>query len=168
MSAAPTTVSRSALLIGGSDDAFRSLVDDLTHFATRLQQIREALARQMGVTTPQYVMLMALARRTPGSAIGTKDLAARLRVSVPFVVTETKKLEAMGFLQKQPIAADRRRIDIVLTKRGLQSVEALGSRQRTVNDILFSGVDEAKFSQLQKITKDLLEACEPALEAAEH
>ena len=167
MSPPPNTVSRAALLVEGSDEAFRAMVDDLTHFASRLQQIREALARQMGVTAPQYAVLMALARRPPNTPVGVKDLASRLRVSVPFIVTETKKLEALGFVSKKPVADDKRKIDIVLTDKGSLAIEAIGDRQRAVNDVLFASLNVTKFSALRTIASELLNSCDRAFELAE-
>src|SRR6476660_7008212 len=87
----PPTVSRSQLLEGGKDDSFRSLVDDMVRFGAVLQTIRERLARHMGVTPPQYSMLMHLARWEPGE-LATSRLAAALGVTVAFVVTESNKL----------------------------------------------------------------------------
>src|SRR5712675_755109 len=57
----PLTVSRAALLQGGRDDAFRDVIQDLVDFSSRLAQIRETLARQVGLSPPQYRLLMELA-----------------------------------------------------------------------------------------------------------
>lgn len=160
----PRTVSRSALLVDGSDTAFRGLVDDLAHFASRLQQIRDGLARRMGVTTPQYSILMALARKPAESAIGIKDLAERLRVSVPFAVNETKKLERLGLVAKLPVADDKRKVDIVLTDRGRAALKAVSPTQTDVNDVLFSSLDETSFATLSGLTRDLLTSANQALD----
>jgi DNA-binding MarR family transcriptional regulator len=163
----PKTVSRPELLVDGSDAAFRTLVDDLSHFASRLQQIRDGLARRMGVTTPQYSILMALARGPGEGAMGVKDLAERLRISVPFVVNETKKLERHGLIAKLPVAADKRKVDIVLTDEGQRAIALVGSFQRDVNDALFSCLDEASFHELAKLTRELLTSSGEALTLSE-
>lgn len=163
----PTTVSRPELLVDGSDAAFRSLVDDLSHFAARLQQIRDGLARRMGVTTPQYSILMALARRPTDGAMGVKDLAERLRVSVPFVVNETKKLERLGLIAKLPVAEDKRKVDIVLADEGRRAIAMVSSIQRDVNDVLFGSLDEASFNELSKLTRELLTSSGEALTLSE-
>lgn len=152
----PKTVSRAALLVNGSDEAFRALVDDLAHFASRLQQIRDALARRIEVTTPQYSILMTIARMPAGASVGIKDLAERLRVSVPFAVNETKKLERLGFVAKLPVADDRRKVDIVLTDQGRGALQTISPLQREVNDALFGSLDEASFGALSNLTRELL------------
>jgi DNA-binding MarR family transcriptional regulator len=159
----PKTVSRSELLVDGSDEAFRALVDDLSHFASRLQQIRDGLARRMGVTTPQYSILMALARRPEEGAMGVKALAERLRVSVPFVVNETKKLERLGLAGKLPVAQDKRKVDIVLTDEGRRAIAEVSAIQKDVNDVLFGSLDEASFHELSKLTRELLVSSGQAL-----
>lgn len=160
----PKTVSRPELLVDGSDAAFRTLVDDLSHFAARLQQIRDALARRMGVTTPQYSILMTLARRPTDGATGVKDLAERLRVSVPFVVNETKKLGKLGLVAKLPVAEDKRKVDIVLTEQGRALIEAVSPTQTEVNDVLFGRLDKASFERLSGLTRDLLTSSNEALD----
>lgn len=159
----PKTVSRPELLVDGSDAAFRTLVDDLSHFASRLQQIRDGLARRMGVTTPQYSILMALARRPEEGAMGVKALAESLRISVPFVVNETKKLERLGLIGKLPVAEDKRKVDLVLTDEGRRAIAAVGAIQRDVNDVLFSSLDEASFRELSRLTRELLVSAGQAL-----
>ena len=60
--ALPATVSRPALLENGSDDRFRQLVYDLLTVSVRMEAAREHLARRLGVSGPQYSILMAIAR----------------------------------------------------------------------------------------------------------
>src|SRR3981189_2031220 len=87
----PLTVSRAALLQGGRDDAFREVIQDLVDFSFRLAQIRETLARQVGLTPPQYRLLMELAHRSQTKpTVG--EIAEALNVSLPFITTETRRL----------------------------------------------------------------------------
>ena len=60
--ALPATASRQALLEAGSDDRFRQLVYDLLTISVRMETAREHLARRLGVSGPQYSILMAIAR----------------------------------------------------------------------------------------------------------
>ena len=56
----PATVSRPALLEKGSDDRFRRLVYDLLTIASRMTTVREHLGDRMGISAPQYSLLMAV------------------------------------------------------------------------------------------------------------
>src|SRR5260221_1735555 len=87
----PLTVSRAALLQGGRDDAFRDVIQDLVDFSSRLAQIRETLARQVGLSPPQYRLLMELAHWSQTKpTVG--EIAEALNVSLPFITTETRRL----------------------------------------------------------------------------
>jgi MarR family transcriptional regulator, organic hydroperoxide resistance regulator len=157
---APLTTSRTALLVEGNDRPFRELVRDLVDFSARLQEIREAIARGMGVTSPQYNVLMTLSQFGDDVTVG--DLAARLRVSVPFVVTETRRLEALGLLEKRPDAVDRRRVMLLLTAKARAALRDIAPLQVSVNDVLFSTLSARDFSTLARLTKGLLSSCDGA------
>ena len=58
----PPTVTRETLLERGSDRRFRSLVNDLLTIATRMEVVREHLGRRMGISGPQYSVLVAIAQ----------------------------------------------------------------------------------------------------------
>jgi DNA-binding MarR family transcriptional regulator len=158
--AAPLTTSRAALLVKGNDRSFRELVHNLVDFSGRLQEIREAIARGMGVTSPQYNVLMTLSHFGDDVTVG--DLAERLRVSVPFVVTETRRLEALGLLEKRPDAMDRRRVMLLLTAKARVALRDIAPLQVSVNDVLFSTLSARDFSTLGRLTKGLLSSCDGA------
>ncbi len=161
----PLTTSREALLVNGSDDKFRAVVDDLVAFAGKLQQIREAIARHMNLTPPQYNILMALAHAgRPGMTVS--EMAQQLRVSAPFIVTETRRLDDAGLLRKQADEEDRRRVNLILTDKGMAALVAISPLQRDVNDVLFSSLDQRDFEALGKLAKGLLGSCESGLTTA--
>jgi DNA-binding MarR family transcriptional regulator len=162
---APLTTSRAALLANGSDDKFRSTVDSLVSFATQLQQVREAIARRMDLAPPQYNILMILAHRG-GCGMTVSEMAQRMRVSVPFIVMETRRLGEMGFLIKETDEKDRRRVNLVLADKGKVAVARIAPLQREVNDVLFASLGRKDFDDLIRLTNGLLGSCESALSAA--
>lgn len=161
----PLTTSRELLLVEGADDKFREMVDNLVAFAGELQQIREALSRQMRLTPPQYNILMTLAHIREDD-VTASAMAKRLRVTLSFIVTETRRLDEMGLLTKEVDASDRRRVHLRLTKKGIAALEAIAPLQREVNDVLFESLDRGKFEMLGKLVHKLLAACEPGLKIA--
>src|SRR5258708_3708657 len=58
----PSTVSRPALLVGGSDGAFRKLIHDLIAYGHRLDACRDAFAAIVGISGVQYEILMPVSR----------------------------------------------------------------------------------------------------------
>ena len=132
----PLTVSREQLLTGKRDTEFRELVQNLLRFSTQIQAIRGGLAWRMGVTQPQYNIMLAIAHFS--SALGTTigEISQQLNVTEPFIVEETRKLVVAGLVEKRGNATDRRRVQIHLTKVGIElgqgNRSSTASRQRHV------------------------------------
>ncbi|MCS0504625.1 MarR family winged helix-turn-helix transcriptional regulator [Ancylobacter mangrovi] len=160
----PLTTSRSALLSEGTDQAFREMIGELIAFSGRLQEIREAIARAMGVTPPQYNIVMTLSQL--GDEVTVTDLAERLRVSVPFIVTETRRLEELGLLEKRGDPVDRRRVKLVLTDEAAAALDEIAPVQVRVNDVLFQTLGPRDLKSLSRLTRGLLGSCDAALEEA--
>jgi DNA-binding MarR family transcriptional regulator len=161
----PLTVSRAALLQGGSDDAFREVIQDLVDYSFRLAQIRETLARQVGLTPPQYRLLMELAHWSQSKpTVG--EIAEALNVSLPFITTETRRLAAAGLVRKIGNAEDRRRVDLSLTDKGSAVIETLAPMQRAVNDTLFKEFSGADMKALGRFARALLDASQEGLALA--
>src|ERR1043166_6035585 len=57
----PPTVSQDALMERGSDRRFRVLVQDLFTIAARMDAVREHFGRWMGISGPQYSLMVAIA-----------------------------------------------------------------------------------------------------------
>ena len=157
----PLTVSREQLLTGKRDTDFRELVQNLLRFSTQIQAIRGGLAWRMGVTQPQYNIMLAIAHFSSALGATIGEISQQLNVTEPFIVEETRKLVVAGLVEKRGNATDRRRVQIHLTKVGIDSVKAIAPLQRHVNDTLFGALSRADFKSLNKIMRGLL-ACSPS------
>ena len=90
----PTTASWPALLEKGSDDRFRRLVYDLLTIASRMTTVREHLGARMGISAPQYSLLMAVGQFQGACGVGVTAVAKVLHVSSAFVATEVRQARA--------------------------------------------------------------------------
>jgi DNA-binding MarR family transcriptional regulator len=152
----PLTVSREALLRDGSDRAFRALVDQMLGFGVELQKVRESLAGALGVTPPQYRILMAIARYAGPGAISVSEVAEALGVSLPFVVKQIGLLVDSGRLLKRTDTSDRRRVQLFLTRRSVTAITRLAPRQVGVNDMLFGSLSRKDVGTLTRLLAGLL------------
>ena len=152
----PPTVSRAALLVQGSDVPFRELVDSMLAFGAELQKARETLARAIGMTPPQYSILMAVARHAGSDAVSVGEVAEILRVSLPFVVKQTGILVREGALLKKTDARDRRRVNLALTPRSIEAIRDLAPMQVRLNDALFASLSGGDAAALSNTMKGLL------------
>ena len=142
----PLTVSRAALLDKSSDDRFRRLVHDLLTIASRMAMVREHLGNRMGISAPQYSLLMAVGQFQAGRGVGVTALARVLHVSSAFVATETGKLAQAGLLTKRANPKDGRAVLLSLTRAGRALIERNSAEVRAVNDIFFGALTPSMFA----------------------
>ena len=149
----PPTVSRTALLVDGSDAEFRGLIHDLIAYGHRLDAIRDTFALIAGISGVQYEILM-LVSRSEGLAVG--EVAARLHRSGAFITIEANKLVLRGILEKGSDPEDGRKVILKATPKTVELVARLAPFQRRINDILFERLDAKSFRQLRGLARELL------------
>jgi len=151
--APPATVSRPALLAGGSDAEFRGLIHDLIAYGHKLDACRDAFAAIAGISGAQYEILM-LVSRADGLSVG--EVAARLHRSGAFITIEANKLAERGILDKASDPADGRRVLLKMNAKSVQLLEQLAPYQRRINDVLFEFVDAKRFRELRALAAELV------------
>lgn len=73
------------------------------------------LLAQLGLTYPQYLVLLALWQHGPQ---GVTELADRLRLDSGTLTPLAKRMEAQGLVQRERSTADERQVEISLTPAG--------------------------------------------------
>ena len=73
------------------------------------------LLAELGVTYPQYLVLLALWQHGPQ---GVGELGARLFLDSGTLTPLTKRLEALGLLQRRRSTEDERHVELSLTPAG--------------------------------------------------
>src|SRR5687767_8045125 len=160
----PLTVGRPALLAGGSDAEFRSLIHDLIAYGHRLDACRDAFAAIAGISGVQYEILMRVSR-AQGLSVG--EVAARLHRSGAFITIEANKLVARGILDKVSDPTDGRRVLLRVNAKSLQLLERLAPYQRRINDMLFDFLDAKRFRALRALAAELVSAGDRAVALTE-
>jgi DNA-binding MarR family transcriptional regulator len=154
----PATVSRAALLDGGSDGRFRALVADLFTISTRMELVREHLGRRMGISAPQYSLMVAVAHLQGQNGISVGALAQALHVTSAFVASETGKLARRGLLLKRTNPLDGRGMLLSVAPAGRLAVDRVSAEIRAVNDLFFGALDGASFAALSAAACTLIES----------
>ena len=114
----PLTVSRPALLQAGSDRRFRALVHDLLTVSTRMEIVRAHLGDRIGMSGPQYSVLIAVAHLQEADGVSVGAVAEALHVSNAFIASETGKLAQRGLLDKRTNPNDRRGVLVSMSPAG--------------------------------------------------
>jgi DNA-binding MarR family transcriptional regulator len=144
----PPTVTREALLERGSDRRFRALVADLLTIATRMEIVRAHHGRRIGITGPQYSVLIAIAHLQGETGVSVGAVAQALHVSSAFIAVETNKLARLGLLLKRRNPDDGRGVLLSLAPKGRLKIDRAGAEIRAVNDLFFGELDPAAFRGL--------------------
>jgi MarR family transcriptional regulator, organic hydroperoxide resistance regulator len=159
----PATVSRQALLEKGFDKRFRQLVYDLLTIAARMDCVREHLGKQMGISGPQYSVLMAVGQFQGRVGVGVTALAKVLHVSTAFVATETGKLAQAGLLAKRANPKDGRAVLLSLTRTGRSLIERNSPEIRSINDVFFGALSASTFAATSSAIASLVSSSQRAM-----
>lgn len=137
--------------MGGNDLAFRRAVDDLVRLAARLQEVRGGLAASIGITPPQYNIVMHLARHAPAEGLRLGAVAEALGVSLSFVVAEARRLQEKGLLVTRRDPKDGRAMLARLSAAGKRALENAAPLMQRVNDRLFAALSRAELLELGRL-----------------
>jgi DNA-binding MarR family transcriptional regulator len=95
------------------------------------------------VTTPQLLIVFALRDfDDQGKGLPVKEVARILNVDPTFVTTQSKLLEAKGFVSRNVSNEDARVVRLSLTDTSLDQLADLSIRQKKINDYIFSDFTE--------------------------
>jgi DNA-binding MarR family transcriptional regulator len=155
----PISISRKELLdkSGNTDKCFRQLIYDLSVAGNLLEVARQKLAQKLGVTSPQYNILMVIAQYQDKSGLRFTEVADHLHVTISHVTSEIKKLEKGKWLSVVTSPIDKRARIVKINQSAENKISALGSHQRDVNDHLFRNLTESNFEKISIAMAELVE-----------
>jgi DNA-binding MarR family transcriptional regulator len=161
--AAPLTTTREALLVGGSDAAFRELIGNLMTMAHQLTTLRAHLARRLGVSEPEYRVFLAIAQLQDESGVSVAAVARHLKVAGAFVTMIVQRLARSGYVEKKPSHIDRRGVLLRLSPQGERMMAAFAAEPKAINDELFGDIDRGEFEALCRVARRIVAGGERAL-----
>jgi DNA-binding MarR family transcriptional regulator len=162
---APLTVSHEALLAGGDDQRFRSVVYLMVLGFGRMLSCRDAFGRAIALTPSQYAVLIGVAHTQGDAGVSIRTLSAHVLLAATHVTTDVGRLERRGLLTKRVNPSDRRGVLVSLSAEGEAAVEAIAPLVRRTNDTLFKGVDTAGFIALERFLHRFADQSAKAVEA---
>jgi len=116
------------------------------------------LQRDAGITSFDYLVLSGLSE-SPNRTLRMSELAAIANSSLSRLSHVVSRLEARGWVRREPCPGDGRFINAVLTDDGWQKVLATAPGHVTaVRELLISALSEEKFEQLGAISARVLAA----------
>jgi DNA-binding MarR family transcriptional regulator len=113
-----------------------------------MTQRYKPLLQEMGVTYPQYLVLIVLWNQ---QGLGIKEIAARLHQDPGSITPLVKRLEGLGYVVRNRDPKDERNLIITLTPQG----EALRDRSCEIRDSIASAC-KAPDEEIGKLVDTLI------------
>lgn len=116
------------------------------------------LQRDAGITHFDYLVLSGLSE-APSRTLRMSDLAATASSSLSRLSHVVSRLEAKGWVRREPCPGDGRFINAVLTADGWQKVVATApGHVAAVRELLVAALTREEFAQLGAISEQVLAA----------
>jgi MarR family transcriptional regulator, organic hydroperoxide resistance regulator len=124
-----------------NQDVVRRLLWDIASINIHLDEIRDFWAKALGISSPQWMILMALADLDRGQGVPVKDVSTMLHVDPSFVTTQSKILEKNGFMRRIASKDDARVVLMSLSDKASKQISNLSVRQELLNQFIFAEFD---------------------------
>ncbi|WP_439410181.1 MarR family winged helix-turn-helix transcriptional regulator [Bradyrhizobium sp. DASA03076] len=132
------------------DRAVRDFIWNIVEIHSQLEEIHKSWAQMLGITEPQWLILMAIDELDEGRGVSGIAVANKLRIHPAFVTNQTKKLESVGLLARLTSQDDARFLQMSLTEKAREEITKLSIKRQALNSTMFAGLDEESLHYLNK------------------
>jgi DNA-binding MarR family transcriptional regulator len=132
----------SANVTNQNQDLVREFIWDIVSINTHFEEIRYMLARMLGISGPQWLILMAISDLDRGDGVSVRVVSEKLHVDPSFVTTQSKSLEKHGFVRRIASVEDARVVLMSLTDKASKQMASLSLHEEKLNEFIFSDLDE--------------------------
>jgi DNA-binding MarR family transcriptional regulator len=143
-------------------DSVRQFTWQIASINVHLEEIRHFWAKALGISGPQWMILMALSDLDQGEGVSVKAVSKMLHVDPSFITTQSKMLEKKGLMRRKTSTEDARIVQMSLTDKSYKQIAALASQQETLNDFIFAEFSNRELdtfnSKLAALTRRLEKA----------
>lgn len=130
------------------DRAMKEFVWNILEIQSQLEDIHSVWARLLGITEPQWLMLMAIMDLDEGHGVAGIDVAKKLRVHPTFVASQTKSLAKFGLLDRRTRSDDARFVQMLATEQATAAIAKLAEKKASLNSTMFADLDEGRLAEL--------------------
>ena len=133
-------------LAARNQDIVRRFAWEIVSINVHLQEIRYFWAKTLGISGPQWMILMALADLDQGEGVPVKVVSKMLHVDPSFVTTQSKMLEKKGFMRRKTSEEDARIVQMSLTDKTYKQIASLASQQEALNEFIFAEFNDRELA----------------------
>jgi DNA-binding MarR family transcriptional regulator len=127
---------------GQNHEIVQQLAWDIAAINVHLEGIRYFWAKELGISGPQWMILLAIGDLDRGKGVPVKDVSSMLHVDPSFITTQSKMLEKNGFMRRIPSQEDARVVLMSLSDKASKKIAALSSRREALSTFVLAGFDE--------------------------
>src|SRR5262249_27994510 len=131
----------------GNQEAIKRFTWEIASINVYLEELRQFWARTLGVSGPQWMILMALSDLDKSDGVPVNVVSKLLHVDPSFVTTQSKLLEKEGFLRRKPSLNDARVVQMSLTDKTRKHLAGLAERQQTLAEFIFEEFGDRELTE---------------------
>ena len=147
----------------GSLEVIRRFTWEISSINTYLEELRQFWARTLGISGPQWMILMAISDLDKDDGVPVNVVSKLLQVDPSFVTTQSKLLETKGLLRRKPSPTDARVVRMSLTDKTQKHLASLAEQHKAIREYVFEEFDEAELAsftaKLVNLKQRLEKAC---------
>jgi DNA-binding MarR family transcriptional regulator len=131
-----------------NQDTIRRFAWVINSVGVHLEELRYFWAKALGISGPQWMILMALADLDDKDGVPVNVVSKKLHVDPSFVTTQSKLLEKKGFLRRKPSTQDARIVLMSLTDKTYKQMAGLAAQQEALNEFVFAELSNKQLDEL--------------------
>ena len=131
-----------------NQDVIRRFTWVIASINVHLEELRYFWAKALGISGPQWLILMALVDLDHDDGVPVNAVSKKLHVDSSFVTTQSKLLEKKGFLRRKTSTEDARIVKMSLTDKTRKHLATLASQQETLNEFIFAEFSNSEMTEL--------------------
>lgn len=136
----------------GNLDIIKRFTWEISSINMYLEELRQFWARTLGISGPQWMILMAISDLDKDDGVPVNVVSKLLHVDPSFVTTQSKLLEKKGLLRRKPSPTDARVVRMSLTDKTQKHVASLAEQHKAIREFVFEDFDE---NELMEFTAKL-------------
>lgn len=130
-----------------NQDVIRRFIWEIASISVHLEELRQFWAKALGISGPQWMILMALADLDKEDGVPVNVVSKMLHVDPSFVTTQSKLLEKKGFLRRKSSTSDARVVQMSLTDKTHKHLAGLAEQQKSLNEFIFEEFDDRELME---------------------
>lgn len=132
------------------DRAVIDFIWNIVEIHSQLEEIHKSWAQLLGISEPQWLILMAIDELDEGRGVSGIAVANKLRIHPAFVTNQTKRLEKIELLARITSPDDARFLQMSLTQKARAEITNLSVKRQALNSTMFDGLDQESLQYLNK------------------